>query len=137
MRENPRDGERVVIYLDGEVLARNVIYCESSDLRREGLLGRNSLEEDDGILMKMPGGRGGKAGFLTSIHMIGMKIPVAAVWLDESGAIVHSVLAKPWRPYYGSPRQAWHILEAHPNHLEKLKVGKKISWKSVTGEVLD
>ncbi len=135
--ENVRDGERIVIYLDGEILARNVIYCESSDLRREGLLGRRKLEEDDGIVMKMPGSRGGKSGFITSIHMIGMKFPVAAVWLDYTGAIVHSALAKPWRPYYGSPEPAWYVLETHPNHLEKLKIGKKVSWKLVSGEVLD
>jgi len=77
----------------------------------------------------MTASRSGKAGLMTSIHMLGMRFPIAAAWLDEEGVVVHSVLAKPWRPYYGSPRKAWYVLEVHPDLLGRIPVGKQLRWE--------
>ncbi|MDF1500763.1 MAG: DUF192 domain-containing protein [Anaerolineales bacterium] len=123
------DRQKIIVYADDGVLARDVIFCSSSDSRRGGLLGRKALGREEGVLLKMPGGRSGKAGFMTSIHMLGMRFPIAAAWLDEEGVVVHSVLAKPWRPYYASSRRAWYVLEVHPNLLERIPVGKVLGWE--------
>lgn len=123
------DRQRIVVYDGDEALARDVLLCASSDSRREGLLGRRELRREEGILLEMPAGRRGKAGFMTSIHMIGMRFPVAVAWLDESGVVVHSELARPWRPYYASPVGASYVLEVHPTLLERLPRGKALGWK--------
>lgn len=125
------DKERIVIYDGDNSLAREVIFCSSSDSRRDGLLGRKAIGMGDGVLLKIPVGRSGKAGFVTSIHMIGMRFSIAVAWLDEAGVVVHSVLAKPWRPYYGSPRKAWYVLEVHTDLLARLPVGKQLRWERV------
>ena len=61
-----KDGDRLILYIGDRVLARKVFYCQSGASRRDGLLGRKELSLDEGILMKMPGGRQGKSGFLTN-----------------------------------------------------------------------
>jgi uncharacterized membrane protein (UPF0127 family) len=126
---NSGDRKRIVVYAGDGVLARDVIFCISGDSRRIGLLGRKALGPEEGALLKMPDGRRGKAGFMTSIHMLGMRFPIAVAWLDEAGVVVHSALAKPWRPYYASPQKAWYVLEVHPDLLEKIPKGEKLSWE--------
>jgi len=123
------DRERIVVYAGDDVLARVVIFCSSSDSRRDGLLGRRALGKEEGVLLKMTASRSGKAGLMTSIHMLGMRFPIAAAWLDEEGVVVHSVLAKPWRPYYGSPGKAWYVLEVHPDLLGRIPMGKQLRWE--------
>ncbi len=123
------DRKRIIVYAGDGVLARDVIFCSSSDSRRDGLLGRKVLGPEEGVLLKMPAGRSGKAGFMTSIHMLGMHFPIAVAWLDEASVVVHSVLAKPWRPYYASPRRAGYVLEVHPNLLARIPTGQELRWE--------
>jgi uncharacterized membrane protein (UPF0127 family) len=124
-----RDGDHVALKIGGRVIADRVIYCASSASRREGLLSLDRLERGEGILMEMPGSRRGKRGLVTSIHMLGMRFPIAAAWLDGNGRIVHSTVAKPWGPYYASPEPAWFVLEVHPDSIGDLEVGQVVTWE--------
>ena len=124
-----RDGDHLVLKVEGRVIADRVIYCASSASRREGLLSLDRLERGEGILMEMPGSRRGKRGLVTSIHMLGMRFPIAAAWLDGNGRIVHSTVAKPWGPYYASPEPAWFVLEVHPDLIGDLEVGQVVTWE--------
>ena len=123
-----RDGDPLTVSVNGEVVANNIILCISSDSRMTGLLDRKEIGLDDGILMVMPGKRAGKSGFITSIHMIGMKFDITATWINDGGEVVRSVLAKKWRPYYGSSKPAWYVLEMHPEHLDKVKEGERVEF---------
>ncbi len=124
------DQSRLVIFSDNQVIADHVIYCISRRSRRKGLLGRSQLAVNEGILMEMPDHRKGKAGVANSIHMLGMRFPIAVAWLDIDGRIVHSVLAKNWHPYYGTSYPSWYILELHPTKLSLLSIGEWIRWKT-------
>lgn len=126
------DGAHLVLKVDGRVIANRVIYCSSSDSRREGLIGLDELRQGEGILMAMPGSRRGKKGLATSIHMIGMRFPICAAWLDEHGKVVHSVLAKPRGLYYSSPQAAWYVLEVHPSLVGILWRGVVVQWGRVS-----
>jgi uncharacterized protein len=55
--------------------------AENDPARVEGLLGWNSISDDTGMLLDF--GREGKF----AIHMQGMKFPIDAVWIDNSGQI--------------------------------------------------
>jgi uncharacterized membrane protein (UPF0127 family) len=123
------DGTRLRVLVDGNLIADKIIYCSSSASRREGLLSLDHLEQGEGILMEMPGSRRGKKGFITSIHMLGMRFPISAAWLNNEGRVVHSTLAKPWGLYYGSPQPAWYVLEAHPDLIDSLSVGTVLNWE--------
>jgi uncharacterized membrane protein (UPF0127 family) len=123
------DGDHLVLKIEGRVVADRVIYCASGASRREGLLSLDRLEPGEGILIEMPGWRKGKRGLLASIHMLGMRFPIAVAWLDGDGRIVHSTVAEPWRPYYASPAPAWFVLEAHPGLIGHLVVGQAVMWE--------
>ena len=126
--ETMKDQEILAIHINGVKLASRVICCTSSKSRRAGLLGKKRLSEEEGVLLVMPEGRRGGAGLTTSIHMMGMRFSVAAAWLDGYGSVVHSVLARRWRPYYASPRPASLVLELHPEHLASLQPGVIVNW---------
>jgi uncharacterized membrane protein (UPF0127 family) len=126
-----QDGAHLHIKVGDRVIADRVIYCSSSASRREGLLSFRKLEPGEGILMAMPTARQGKKGVVTSIHMMGMKFPICAAWLDQEGRVVHATIAKPWGLYYASPEPAWYVLEAHPDLVDKLEKGIKIHWEEV------
>jgi uncharacterized protein len=64
------------------------LYSDSPLFRIKGLLGRSSLGEEEGILLKP----------CNSIHMFFMRFPIDAIFLDKEGHILHIRHSiKPWR----------------------------------------
>ena len=61
------------------VLADRLVWAGTSETRREGLLGRDSLEPGEGIYI-VP---------CKWIHMFGMKFAIDAAFLDREGRVVH------------------------------------------------
>lgn len=124
-----KDGDRLVVYSGGGVLADNVVYCSSPQSLLKGLAGRRSLSINDGILIEFPESRKGNKGLTTSIHMFRMNFPITAAWLDQNGEVKTSVLAQPGHPYYASTHPAWYVLEVHEDHLPTLFPSAKVAWK--------
>jgi uncharacterized membrane protein (UPF0127 family) len=54
---------------------------------------------------------------------------IAAIWLDDELKIVHTALAKPWRPYYASPRPARYVLEGPPALLQRVTMGEQLRFE--------
>lgn len=89
--------------------------------RFRGLLGRDSIESDEGLYF--PG--------TSSLHMLGMRFPIAACWLspvDASGArvVLGLELLRPWRSFGFAPSGAEGVIEAHPELLTRLRVGAQV-----------
>ena len=85
---------------DGTVVCAECVVADSAWLRSKGLLGRDSLGEDEGILLR-PGG---------SIHMFFMRFPIDAVFLDRDLRVLRvAAELKPWR--MASKRGAKSVLE--------------------------
>jgi hypothetical protein len=85
---------------DGTVVCARCIVADSAWTRSKGLLGRASLDEDEGILLR-PGG---------SIHMFFMRFPIDAVFLDGELRVLRVAAGlKPWR--MASKRGAKAVLE--------------------------
>jgi uncharacterized membrane protein (UPF0127 family) len=59
----------------------------------------------------------------SAIHMFNVPYAIGVLWLSEYGEVVHTALAKPWRPYYGTPKPARYFIEALPDILERASVG--------------
>jgi len=129
VRDAIKDGDILVIYVDGIQLSDRVVACISSFTRRRGLLGRKSVTKDEGVLLVMPERRRGGMGLNTSIHTLGMKFPIAVAWLGEGGEIIHAALARSWRPHHASPRPASYVLEVHAAHISRLSLGSVVSWQ--------
>ena len=85
---------------DGTVVCARCVVADSALARSKGLLGRASLDEDEGILLR-PGG---------SIHMFFMRFAIDAVFLDRDLRVLRVAAdLKPWR--MASKRGAKSVLE--------------------------
>jgi uncharacterized membrane protein (UPF0127 family) len=60
------------------VLARKVLWAGTSALRRRGLLGRDSIDADEGVYL-VP---------CQWIHMFGMRFPIDVAFLDSRGRVL-------------------------------------------------
>jgi hypothetical protein len=108
-----------------EALLTRVKWCDTFGSRLRGLTLRRSLAEDEGLLLVEA--RAGIAA--TSIHMFFVNFPIAAVWLDDDRRVVHVARAKPWRPYYASPRPARYVLEGPPSLLDRISIGDVLRFE--------
>jgi uncharacterized membrane protein (UPF0127 family) len=73
---------------DGTVVCARCDVADSAWTRTKGLLGRASLAEEEGILLR-PGG---------SIHMFFMRFPIDALFLDRELRVLRIAAdLKPWR----------------------------------------
>jgi hypothetical protein len=77
------------------------------------------LPADKGLLFVT----GSESRSNTSIHMFFMAFPIAVVWLDKSGKVVDSCLAKPWRPAYAPSLPAQYFIEGNVDVLDRVQVG--------------
>jgi uncharacterized membrane protein (UPF0127 family) len=108
----------------GEVLIDSALWCESRLCRLRGLQFSKPPKPGEGLLLVMPK----ESVVETSIHMFFVFFPIAAVWINNQGQVTSAQLAKPWRPYYASPKPAQYVLETTPDFLEKISVGEDVDF---------
>ena len=70
----------------------------------------------------------------TSIHMLFVFFPIAVVWIREDGAVVDTVLARPFRPYYAPSAPAKYFLEGPLFLLDNVKKGERLSFIPIDSE---
>ncbi len=126
-------GKDIQVFIDGRMVADEIIFADTPQLRKRGVLGKKDLKKEEGVLLEMKDRWG--LSLLHSIHMIGVPFPLAAAWLDSSGEILHVQLAQPGRFYFPPEiiTKSSYILELSVHHLELLNMAKKISWKFEDG----
>ncbi len=108
----------------GETLLRSVRWCSSNWCRLWGLQFRRRLAADEAILLVHPQ----ESVLQSSIHMLFVFFPIAAIWIDSMGRVTCTRLARPWRLYYASGSPAQYVLEAHPDLLERVAVGDELNF---------
>lgn len=70
--------------------------------RAKGLIGRDSLPEDVGLLIPK----------CNAIHTFFMRFPIDATFMDREGNVVRRVRnIKPWRPFIWGGWRAYQVLE--------------------------
>lgn len=107
------------------ILLANVKWCSSFFCRLRGLMFRARLNEGEGLLLV----ESRESRLDTAIHMLFMRFPIAAVWLDARFRVVDTCLARPWRPMYAPRRLAKYTLETSPALLEKIAVGDELEFQ--------
>jgi uncharacterized membrane protein (UPF0127 family) len=96
---------------DGAVVCANCFVADSMWLRMKGLLGRASLDEDEGILL----------GPASSIHMFFMRFAIDAVFLDRDLRVLRVAAGlRPWR--MAGKRGAKSVLELPAGRCERAAV---------------
>lgn len=112
-----------------ELVAEKVVLADNARLRKKGVTGRDTLAQNEGVLLVMPPRFG--LSLLQSIHMFGVPFELAVAWLDAQGEILEARLAHPGRIYFpsGVYTKARYILEVHPDHLPLLQEGSPVTWE--------
>ncbi len=104
-----------------------VRWCASFFCRMRGLTFRRRLRPNEALLLV--GGRENRAE--TAIHMLFVFFPIAAIWLDRTGKVVDTVLARPFRPFYAPRAPARDILEGPPELLKMVTVGDRLEFEPI------
>ena len=66
----------------------------------------------------------------SAIHMWFVFFPLGIAWLDDSGVVIGTVLARPWRVYVPS-RPARYVVESTPDLLECVGPGDRLEFRDV------
>ncbi len=111
----------------GQVVLARATWCQSFVCHFWGLMLRRSLPEDEGLLFVYSR----ESISATTIHMLFMFFPIAAVWLDREGRVVDTKLARPWRLLYAPARPACYTIEARPALLDRVAVGDQLAFDEV------
>ena len=96
-------------------------FARSFRTRLVGLLGRSSITPDEGLFFERS----------ASLHMLGMRFPIAVIWLgtpgtDGSRRVCGTKLLRPWSGFALPPRQARSVLEGHPSLMTQLFPGDRV-----------
>lgn len=109
------------------VVLPRVRLADSFWSRFRGLQLVRSLPENEGLLFIT----GSESRTNTSIHMFFMFFAIAVIWLDSTGKVVDTCLAKPWRPAYAPRSPAQYFIEANTSLLNHVKVGDVLRFDEV------
>lgn len=112
----------------GRVILARAKWCTSFFCHFKGLQFVQRLPENQGVLFVTQS----ESRTTTSIHMFFMFISIGVLWLDKNGQVVHKTLAKPWRPYYASPKPAQYFIEANPSILDQVDIGDVLRFDEGT-----
>jgi len=109
----------------GEIVAQQVVRCDTFWKRGRGLMFHRGLGEDDVYLFV----EGRESVAQTTIHMFFVFFSIAVVWLDHEKRVVDKALARPFRPYYKPRQAAQYFVEGHPSLLERVELGDQVAFE--------
>ncbi len=97
-------------------------YCASFLCRLRGLTFRRSLPPEQGLLLVQTR----ESRLDSAIHMFGVWIDLAVVWINSQEEVVDVKLARPWHPFYLPQRPARYVLELAAGRLCDFVVGDRV-----------
>jgi uncharacterized membrane protein (UPF0127 family) len=101
-----------------------VKYCDSFLSKFMGLMFRDKIDENEGILLM----EDKESRINTAIHMFFMKFNITAIWINSQYTVSDVKLALSWRPYYASQNPALYVLETHPSRLSEFQIGDQLKF---------
>jgi uncharacterized membrane protein (UPF0127 family) len=106
------------------VILERARWCSSFWCHFRGLQFVTNLPEHEGLLFVTDS----ESRVQTAIHMLFMFFSIAVVWVDKSGVVVDSKLARPWRLSYMSQAPAQYYIEARPSLLDRVHTGQRLRF---------
>jgi uncharacterized membrane protein (UPF0127 family) len=102
-----------------------VDYCASFVCQLRGLTFRGKLPSNEGILLVQR--RDSRLD--SAIHMFGVWIDLAVIWINGAMQVVDLRLARRWRPWYVPKEAARFVLESDPQRLHDFHIGDKVKFE--------
>lgn len=97
-------------------------YCSGFLCKLHGFMFRRHIQDDEGLLFVQDH----ENRLDTSIHMFFVFTDLTVIWMNKSGVIVDTVLAKSWHPAYFPKTSAKYILELSPIQISNFSIGDMI-----------
>ncbi len=102
-----------------------VPYCTSFFCQLRGLTFRIKIASDDGLLLVQR--RDSRLD--AAIHMICVFTDLAVAWIDSSGVVVDTCLARRWRPFYAPGLPARYVLEMNSERIHDFRRGDRVEFE--------
>ncbi len=104
------------------ILVPRARWCAGFLCKLRGLTFRRRLGMDDVLVLA----HAADSQTATSIHMMFVFCPIAAIWINSAGEVVECRLAKPFRPFYSARAPARYVLEGPPALLDVFRPGDRV-----------
>ncbi|KAA3659280.1 MAG: hypothetical protein DWQ04_22825 [Chloroflexi bacterium] len=116
---------QVILAENGRILLKAARWCDSFTTKLRGFTFTPTLAEDEGLVLV----ENKDSKLSTSIHMLFVKFDLGVIWVNDAGEVVDTVLAKPWKLSYAPQAPARYVIEGHPQLLEQVNIGDRITFK--------
>lgn len=103
----------------------DALYCDSFLCRLRGLTFRRNIRPDQGLLLVQS--RDSRVD--ASIHMMGVFMDLAVIWINNEGQVVDTRLARRWGLFYAPKGPSRFILEINPIRLNDFKEGDRVRFE--------
>ncbi len=119
--------KNIVLDKNGRVLIQQAKWCDNFGSKLRGFTFRHELGAGEGLVLveKID------SKLATSIHMLFVSFDLAVIWVNDAGEVVDTVLAKSWRLSYVPQSPARYVIEGHPDLLEEVQIGDKITFQTI------
>jgi uncharacterized membrane protein (UPF0127 family) len=111
---------------DSILLAR-ARWCVGFFCKLRGLTFRRRLGMDDALVLV----HAANSRTATSIHMMFVFCPMAAIWINSAGEVIECRLAKPFHPLYSARAPARYVLEGPPALLDAFRPGDRVRFEPI------
>jgi uncharacterized membrane protein (UPF0127 family) len=108
--------------MQGELRVKS---CASFACRLRGLTFRRELGILGGLLLD----QGRDSRVEAAIHMLGVFMDLAVIWINQEGEVVDRRLARAWRPFYAPRAPARYVLETAPERLGDFEIGDRLAFE--------
>ena len=117
---------RVVHAESGRELVTRARWCDGFVSKMRGFTFRKALAPGEGlVLVEESDGR-----VSSGITMLFVFMNLGIVWVNGSGLVVDTVVARPWRPSYLPQHPARYVIEATPEILQEVQPGDSVQFLS-------
>jgi len=108
----------MVVMYNNKLLANQVAIADTFNKRLKGLLGKSSINIEEGLLLKN----------CSSIHCFFMRFTIDAVYLSENMTVIEKETIKPWK--IGKiVKNTIHVLELKEGASQDVKIGDTLLFK--------
>lgn len=101
------------------------LYCDTFFCRLRGLTFRRNIQPGHGLLLV----QSRDSRMDASIHMLGVFMDLAIIWVNNAGQVVDICLARRWRLAYLPKHAARYILELNPSRISEFHVGDRVRFE--------
>jgi uncharacterized membrane protein (UPF0127 family) len=99
--------------------------CDTFLCRFRGLMFRNELDLEDGLLLIQKGENRSSA----AIHMFFVGMDLGVIWLNNARTIVDMQVAESWKPLYTPRYPARYVLEINPDRMTEFEIGDQLAFE--------